>query len=469
MNGKKLSRREMLRLAALGAVGTVASACAPQVVERTVEVEKIVEVERTVEVEVPVEVEVEVPVEAPEKEPVTLQGNVSFTQSDYGLQYEILQQWRDIFQQTYPWITVELAFVDWMEHQTITMVQAAAGEMPDFVEVHGQVSQLWIQEGMLLATDPYTDADPEFAVDDFFPEALALYQAGGKTFSFPYDHGPTLLGYNVDMFDEFGVDYPDETWTMDAFLEKAKIFTDEGKGTFGMTVWMDGHDLEGNFLMPWGGRLLNDDETECLITSPECIEALQFWADLLHVHKALPSPAQEDIFEALGGAFYSGKVAMYGSPPWDAPALNALADFKWDVAPWPEGSAGRFAGSMGSGYAASSQSEHPDEAWLWLRWMTSKEGLSFCWAAPGGTTPPRASIFDVYKNAPGVAPHAQYFYDCMDTYMVMGRPIKFNAWPFLDIGAREMDFMWLGEKTVEEMAEAIKKDGDPLLAEHATG
>jgi hypothetical protein len=48
----KLSRREFLRWTALGGAGLVASACAPQVIEKTVEVTKVVKEE----VEVPVEV-----------------------------------------------------------------------------------------------------------------------------------------------------------------------------------------------------------------------------------------------------------------------------------------------------------------------------------------------------------------------------------------------------------------------------
>ena len=47
MSGRKISRREMLRLAALGAVGAAASACAPatpQIIRETVVVEKQVEV-----------------------------------------------------------------------------------------------------------------------------------------------------------------------------------------------------------------------------------------------------------------------------------------------------------------------------------------------------------------------------------------------------------------------------------------
>ena len=478
MSDNRMTRRDMLRLAALGAVGAVASACAapePQVVRETVVVEKEVEVpvevevevEKVVEVEVEVPVEVEVLVEAPEKDPVNLQANIAFTQSDYGLQYQIMQQWRDIFQQTYPWVTVDLAFVDWSDHHDKMLVLAAAGTLPDWIEVQASRSQLWALEGVFLATDDYVAADPDFAADDFFPEVMPYYQVEGRTYAYPYDHGPLILTYNVDMFDEFGVDYPDDTWTFDTLLETARIFTDPAKGTFGWTglPW-GGWGLEGTYLMPWGGMAMNEDETEVVINSPESVEALQWWADLRHVHAVHPTPAQSEVLAVSGGDFVSGKVAMGITAPWNAPTYNALASFDWDVAPYPEGPVARTTSGFGSAYGITSATEHPEEAWLFLRWTTSKEGLSFCWAASGGSTPPRKSVFDVYFSAPGVAPNAQAFLDSMNEYMVLGRPFSPAGPEFESVLGREIDLINLGLKPAQEAADTIKADGDPILAQN---
>jgi len=448
----------------MGALGAAALAsCAPkaEVTPEQVIVKETVVVEGETEV-----VEKIVTVEAPQKEPVTLRASIAFTQSDYGLQYQIIQQWRDLFQQSYPWITADLEFIDWTEAQTKPVVQAAAGELPDFLEVHFQRAQMWVKEGILLPVDPYTDVDPDYDLGDYFPEALAIYQDdAGKTYSCPYDHGPTVLGYNKTMFDEYGEAYPDETWTMDTLLEKAALFTDEDKGTFGYRIdWLE----EGSHLMPWGGRLVNDDETECLLTMPESIEAVQWWVDLRLKHHYAPMPAQSEVLSALGGVFESGKVAIISTEPWMAPTYNALADFDWDVAPWPEGPVTRSTWGGGSGYSMGKDTQHPDEAWLFLRWMTSSEGLSFVWAASGASLPPRKSVFEVYKTAPGVPEHVQVFYDAMDQYMVVGRPIQPQAPAFLDIYNREMEFIWTEAKSVEEAAADLKKDADPILALNAS-
>ena len=76
MSGKRMTRRDFLRVSAVGAAGVLAASCAPQVIEKTVEVpvEKIVEVEKEVQVEVTKEVvkEVEkVVIATPAPEPVS--------------------------------------------------------------------------------------------------------------------------------------------------------------------------------------------------------------------------------------------------------------------------------------------------------------------------------------------------------------------------------------------------------------
>ena len=61
MSQKRLTRREFLRVSALGAAGVLAASCAPQVVEKTVEVPVEVEKEVIVKETVMVEVEAEAP------------------------------------------------------------------------------------------------------------------------------------------------------------------------------------------------------------------------------------------------------------------------------------------------------------------------------------------------------------------------------------------------------------------------
>lgn len=295
---------------------------------------------------------------------------------------------------------------------------------------------------------------------------MGYYRWKDKIYALPYDHGPSILGYNKKMFDEQGVAYPDESWTFDTLLEKAVSFTKDGE-SWGFSGSPKGWLLEPSYLMPWGGKLFNDDETECLITMPESVAALQWWVDLRLKNKVAPTPAQSEVLATAGGNFVSGKVAMTTVAPWDAPTWNALADFEWDVAPWPKGPVARTTAGLGSGYGITKDTKHPEEAWAFLRWMTSSEGLAFVWSSTGASTPPRKSAFDIYFSAAGVAKHAQYFLDAMNDYMEVARPLSPNGPEFESIRNREMDLINEGLKSVEQGCADMKTDGDPILAKNS--
>ena len=93
----------------------------------------------------------------------------------------------------------------------------------------------------MVSTQDFIDADPAFNVKDVWEEALRLYRFNDKQYEIPYDHGPIILGYNKDLFDAAGEAYPDDTWTMDNFLEAAKKLTvgenQWGYGGITTTLW----------------------------------------------------------------------------------------------------------------------------------------------------------------------------------------------------------------------------------------
>ncbi len=435
---KTLSRRHFLQLSGMGAAGVALAACAVPVPETD---------------------------GMAAMEPVHLQANIAFTQADYGLQYQTIEKWRDLFEDTHEGITVELAFVDWSEHHSKMLVLAAANELPDFIEVQASRSLLWIIEGVFLDIDGYAAADPGFDMDDFFEGVMGYYRWDGKTFALPYDHGPINLGFNKTLFEERGIATPTDDWTFDDLRAAAVTFAQE-EDTWGFSGMPRSWLLEPSYLTPWGASLFNEDETECTIDSEEAIAALQWWVDLRFVDEAIPNSAQSEVLATAGGDFVSGKVAMTTVAPWTAPTWNALADFEWDVAAWPAGPVTRSTAGLGSGYGITKDTEHPEAAWEWLAWMTSAEGLAFVWAASGASTPPRKSVFDVYFSAPGIAPNSQAFLDAMDNYMQIGRPVSPYGAEFTAIRNREMDLINNGLKPVAEAVADMKKDGDPILAKN---
>ena len=116
-----------------------------------------------------------------------------------------------------------------------------------------------------------------------------------------------------------------------------------------------------------GGTFFNEAGTECVLNSPEAVEALQFLADLIHVHEVAPPL---DVASELGSAelFQSGVTAMETWWPAIGRMRTNIGDkFEWNVAPHPAGKAGKSTSGGGTGHTVSAFTEHPDEAWEFLK------------------------------------------------------------------------------------------------------
>jgi len=48
--------------------------------------------------------------------------------------------------------------------------------------------------------------------------SLPTYRYKGDIYIVPYDTGPLIIFYNVDMFNKFGVPLPKTDWTLDDML-----------------------------------------------------------------------------------------------------------------------------------------------------------------------------------------------------------------------------------------------------------
>ena len=139
------------------------------------------------------------------------------------------EEWDAKFMEANPDIMISNINNTWGDHQTIVPTWAAANQLPDVLYVHGSRAFPWSQEGIIIDIQSYVDADTAFNVDGIWEEALRLYRYEGNLRAIPYDHGPVILGYNKTMFDEAGMDYPAEDWTMDDLHEAAVKLSKPGE------------------------------------------------------------------------------------------------------------------------------------------------------------------------------------------------------------------------------------------------
>jgi multiple sugar transport system substrate-binding protein len=461
-----ISRRDMLKLAAVGGAGIALAACQPQVIEVTREVEVPVEVTKEVMVQETVVVEQEVVVAAT---PVFAleEGELKLLLCCSGPEdIENRQKWNTSWEASNPGIkivqdTVPAGQNYFEKLQTLI----AAGTMPDCYDMWEGYIQPYAENGALKNLDPFFDADPLVSKEDLVPAASSAGGWQGSIYAFcqGFMPGPISLFYNIDHFDAAGVDYPTSDWTWDDLRAAAEQLTDVP------TQWGLTYSL---WFVPWlywvwsnGGDLFNADETKCALTEPAAYEALQYWADMAVVDQTTLPSSEAAAMQGPNEAFGAGVVSMYLGNCWDVFYLKSL----------------RSEGTINWGGILSPKAPSGNRVWYEHFW---------CWGIYPETKVPNAAwlmcrdfILDqVNQQAQPMVPPLKQLLQIFDT--AENREMGFT--PLIELatepgllrypgaGAKfdkisqlvqaEIDLVFLGEKTAKEAMEAVCPSVDEELA-----
>ncbi len=86
--------------------------------------------------------------------------------------------------------------------------------------MHIGIDQYAEYDDILLDLTDYVEKSEKIKLDNYPEEISDIYIADdGRVLGVPKDVGTSALWFNKTMFDEAGIEYPDETWTWEK-LEK---------------------------------------------------------------------------------------------------------------------------------------------------------------------------------------------------------------------------------------------------------
>jgi multiple sugar transport system substrate-binding protein len=270
-----------------------------------------------------------------------------------------------IFEKRYPNIEVSYQTAPYDQYFTKLQTQIAGGDAPDSFELDYGNYYSYARGGSLLNLNKLAAADPKFKPSVFYPRAYASFRVGKNQFALPESFSDVLLFYNKDLFRAAGVAFPTAKWTWADEMRAARKLTDAAKG-----VWGDYQPIQFyefyKVLAQNGGSFFNGSKTKATFDSPAGIAALK-WL-LSKPGTVMPTTAQQ------GGVgddtmFKLGKLAMWHNGIWQFSFLKE-APFNWDVVVEPAGKvkANHF---FANALAASAKTQHPKEAWLWLKFLAS--------------------------------------------------------------------------------------------------
>ena len=363
-------------------------------------------------------------------------------------------------------IEAEVQVITWDQYWTLLEAGASGGDMPDVFWMHSNEVQKYMSNGILLDLTDRVAASDKLEMDKFPDEIKELYNYDGKTYAIPKDIDTIALWYNKTMFDEAGLDYPNEDWTWDDFYDAAVKLTKEDGSQYG-TAMNPSNEQDGymNIIYSMGGYVLSEDKTKSGMDDPNTIKAMEFVDKL--IKDAMP-PATVMAETGTDVLLSSGKIAMLSQGSWMVPAFkeNEYIAANCDVAVLPKDAetGKRISLYNGLGWAANANTDNPEGAWQLIEWFGTKD-MQLKQAQLGVTMAAYTGVSDEWKNNTDVF-NLQPYLDMLNGELVF-RPATRATLTWWNMVVADLKEAWNGNTTMEEACKKAAEDMNKCLAEEA--
>jgi multiple sugar transport system substrate-binding protein len=231
------------------------------------------------------------------------------------------------------------------------------------------------EDGNLLSLTPFFQESNDIDPDDFYPDVLRAFRLEGGVWAIPAGVNMGVMYYNKDLFDQNNAPYPQIGWTWEDFMLAGSAVTDPDEDVFGFVTYPV---FAIPFIYQHGGAIFDDEDmpTRTTFDDPLTIEAIEWYASLVHDYEIMPSPAEATkrfgndgsagyIFWRNRAGMYLGFLSDRGGESWGP---GARWQMEWGMVPLPRDQGG-FTFAFVIGHAAVADTEHPQACWEFLTFL----------------------------------------------------------------------------------------------------
>lgn len=286
-------------------------------------------------------------------------------------EYNILKQVISDYEKTHPEIKIEFIHIPENYFRKLHLLFASK-TAPDVIFVNNTYLPLYIKAGLL---EDLTDIIEE---KDYFSSAINCFKYKNKIYAVPRDISNLVIYINKNY-----IKNPEKIKTIYDLQQVAKETTK--RGIYGFNY--EKHPLFWlYFLEYFNGGILSENGEDVILNTPESIQGLQFYADMINKDKSVP---QEWQMAGMTSAqmFINGKIAMYLSGRWLVPKFRETINFDWDIIPFPQSEKSQTL-TDASGWAIAKSSQKKEIAFDFIKYLASKE-TSILFVKTGLITPAR--------------------------------------------------------------------------------
>src|SRR5699024_6456433 len=309
------------------------------------------------------------------------------------------------------------------------------------------------QANYALELDRFIEAD-DIDMDAYFPGSVAAGNFQGKQWAMPKFIDAGVLFYRSDI-----VDNPPETW--DELIEQATELQGEDGTEFGYL--MQASQYEGlvtnaiEFIGSYGGAVLDENEN-VVVDSPETVKAIEKMQEIVQ-SDFVPSNILNFTEIETESAFIEGNAVFARNWPYlqassnDEEKSKVAGDVAFTTVPaGDDGSASALGGWM---TMINRYSEHPEEAWEFVKFMTGPEGQKIT-ATEGGSAPTLEALYEdeEVKDA-SIMFGDEKFVETLQN--AIPRPVSPIYPEISDIMQIELSKALTGDQTAEEAAKNMQE------------
>ncbi|MGH2350679.1 MAG: extracellular solute-binding protein, partial [Chloroflexota bacterium] len=282
---------------------------------------------------------------------------------------------------------------DYGQEKLTTMFASDSG--PDLFDSEYQSLPKMYDTGFVLEVTKYLSRDRITLDKDW--AVLGIERWRQKTYGVPYWAEPFGIYYNRSLFQQKGVPDPWERaqnkgdWTLEELVDAARKINDPANDIWGLD-WGPGSAYGiGPLIWTLGvSHMQFDPQIEWLLGLPEVSQAFNWaidWLMRMKIDVTSPAPEAAASRERLQGGkpgigsgginrFSTGKIGIHYRSVNDWRRMWPLVGnaFEWDMLPVPsiKGKPGA-AWTAGHPVCAYSKTQHPDEAWAFMKWLMQDE------------------------------------------------------------------------------------------------
>ena len=293
-------------------------------------------------------------------------------------------------------IGIEFQQQGWSDYWSGLTTALVSGTAPDVITNHVAYYPELADNGQLLDIQPYVDADG-FDTTQYTGELADLWIKDGKRYGLPQDWDTIALVYNVADIEAAGVDpasLDELTWNPEdggTFGELLAHLTVDANGVRGDE---DGFDQDNVETYAWaleqGGGVVGQGQwswtalstgfeyldenpfgTHYNLDDQRLIDTLTWWQDQIEAGYVMPFEDAGQL--GLEPQLTQHRASMVSDGSWRINTWSGSEEQDFAYAKLPTGPEGRMTIINGLAPSITAGTQHPDEAWQWVKFIGSSD------------------------------------------------------------------------------------------------